>query len=199
MNMKTFYSLLIILVAFSMTAYSQEDTSYGFDKGDFYFSGAFKYSSLISDQFYPDNELFVEPSAGYFITDNISLGVQSEFLLSNTDNYEGFGVGVNGRYFFMPKKRFNVFTELALDYSNTKTNFRTFNDKTEAYSATFSTGLNYFITKNLSLFAKFEILDYSYSQIDTNTNNFFNPPRNYDDHKIRIGPENLHLGVIYKF
>ncbi|MEW7290977.1 outer membrane beta-barrel protein [Aquimarina sp. 2304DJ70-9] len=199
MNLKTTYSLLILLVAFSITAYSQEDTSYGFDKGDFYFSGAFKYSSLISDLSSPDNELFVEPSVGYFISDNISLGVQSEFLLSNTDNFDGFGVGVNGRYFFMPKKRFNVFTELALDYSSAKTNFSFFNEETDAFSATFSMGLNYFITKNLSLFTKFEILDYSYSQTDTRSGGFLPNQGNFDRHTGRIGPENLHLGVIYKF
>ncbi|MBQ4822292.1 outer membrane beta-barrel protein [Aquimarina sp. MMG016] len=200
MNLKTIYSLLIILFTFSIT-YSQEDNNYGFEKGDFYISGAVKYSGLISDQFTPNNELFVEPSVGYFISDNISLGVQSEFLLTNTDNYNIYGVGINGRYFFMPKKRFNVFTELALDYSNAKTSFNTFKDTTEAYSATFSTGLNYFITKNLSLFTKFEILDYSYSQTDIDRSPIFQPQgqQSFDNHRIRIGPENLHLGIMFKF
>ncbi|GAA4277235.1 outer membrane beta-barrel protein [Aquimarina mytili] len=201
MNLKTAYTLLVLTITFSITTYAQEEQDYGFNKGDFYVSGAFKYSSLISDQFYPDNELFVEPSFGYFISDNISLGVQSEFLLSNTDNYDAFGVGVNGRYYFIPKKRFNVFTELAVDYSNTKSSFSSFRDNTEAFSTTFSTGLNYFITKNLSLFAKFEILDYSYSEVDVNSGSFFQfqNPRSYDNHTLRIGPENLHLGILYKF
>ncbi len=201
MNFKTTYTLLVLTITFSITTYAQEDQSYGFHKGDFYVSGAFKYSSLISDAFNPDNELFVEPSVGYFISDHVSLGAQSEFLLTNTDNYESFGVGVNGRYFFMPKKRFNVFTELALEYSNSKIKFPSFNSNTEAISATFSTGLNYFITKNLSLFTKFEILDFSHSEVDTNSGNFFQfqSPQSYDNNTLRIGPENLHLGILYKF
>ncbi|WP_188112098.1 hypothetical protein [Aquimarina sp. RZ0] len=128
------------------------------------------------------------------------MGLQSKFLLTNTENSNTYGIGINGRYFFMPKRRFNVFTELALDYSNTEINFRSYKGKTDAYSATFSTGLNYFITKHLSLFTKFEILDYCYYKTDANRNfTSQQQQQNFDDHKIRIGPENLHLGIMYNF
>jgi len=202
MNIQKIYALFIILITISATTYAQEETDYGFNKGDLYVSGAIKYRGVISQGFRPNSELFVQPSVGYFISDKISLGVQSEFGLAD-DIVNTYGVGIHGRYNFMPKKRFNVFTELAAGYQNssTKSEIVRFMRKSDTYDVTFSTGMNYFITKNLSLFTKFEIFNYSYSQYKINGNGVFLNPRQqeFDQHQLRIGTENLQLGIMYKF
>ncbi|WP_188112099.1 hypothetical protein [Aquimarina sp. RZ0] len=48
--MKRFYSILITLFAFTVVS-AQENNDYGFKKGDFFISGALKYSALLSDKF----------------------------------------------------------------------------------------------------------------------------------------------------
>ncbi len=207
MGIKKFYILFIIIITFSTTTYAQEETQeeteYGFNKGDFFVAGALEYGGFISNQTTGDNSLSLAPSIGYFISENISLGIQSEFLVIKPDDFSlnSTSVGINGRYHFMPKQRFNVFGELALDYThqNRDSFFRGFNEEIKSISATGSIGMNFFITKNIALFTKFDLIEFSNSQYESNDIFFSERNSKINQNSIKIGPENLNLGVMFKF
>ncbi|WP_298549139.1 outer membrane beta-barrel protein [uncultured Aquimarina sp.] len=198
--MKTIKYALIALFISSM-AYSQEEKkSYGFNKGDIFISTALNYGGFDSiDAFY------IRPSAGYFLTSNISLGLQSEFLVSESSNFSSinsFGIGINGRYYFMPKKRFNVFAELALDKTTEKRTSTFLNRNTESevhqLSATISTGINFFITKKFSVFAKADLWKFSRTIFKSQTSeDFFQIENKRTDY--RSGIQDLSIGLQFKF
>jgi len=154
------------------TTYSQEKETqkYGFEKGDIYFSAA-----LSSRPFEFLNQ-YIEPSAGYFFNSKFSVGIQGRFLINRNNESqfgikESFGMGINGRFYFMSKKRFNLFAELAIDstkeiYKGTRNSFP---DESSTLSSTISSGANFFITKNISVFMKAGLWQYNKTIFETGT------------------------------
>ncbi len=189
---KTKYFLILLLI-FVSKAHSQEEESYGFDKGDFFISGGVNYQGP------SDKTLFIEPNAGYFLTENIAIGIESGFAVGKTLNltsYDSYEAGIFGQYYFRPKKRFNLFAEISAGYVKTKTELRSINVDFDTFHTTLSFGANFFLTKKLSLFTKIDVLEYSNTSIKSN--GIIGPT---EPNNIRVLPLNtgVHLGLRFKF
>jgi len=203
--MKSNYLFAIALFTITIS-FAQEDTQkYGFNKGDFFIAGGLTYDNDAGLE-----RLFVQPSIGYFLTSNISLGIQSEFLARETNDFassNNFSAGINGRYYFMSKKRFNIFAEIAFDYAKIDVDYNTNNRFTSnlsngenyQFSSAISSGFNFFVTKNLSIFAKIDLLKYRHLESEINLTDGSAQNIRSQDILIQSGMEALNFGIQYKF
>jgi len=132
--MKKFLFAAIALIAF------QFSNAQSFAKGDKFLEGTFRYTDNEESQ-----NFTISPKFGYFLSDKFALGAEVNVAGGNKDA-EAFGAGVFGRYYF-----FSIGEHLRV-YSQAGVN--TFNQKSTSENTTSAgvgLGLNYFISKNLSL------------------------------------------------
>lgn len=190
-------AVIIGMLVFAVS-FGQDNDTFGFEKGDFFISGSASYGGEGSS-----NPIYIEPAAGYFLTSHISLGLQSRFLVSESNDFYSsnvFGIGINSRYYFMPKKRFNVFAELAFDYisgsSEPKSTGSLGTSISTAVTATTFVGVNYFISKNISLFAKIDLWKYSTGSYEVNGTQKETFSQSGDFSSAFKNPS---LGIKYKF
>ncbi|AXT51007.1 hypothetical protein D1818_09280 [Aquimarina sp. BL5] len=141
--MKT--TLLLFITAITLSSiYAQEDSSFGFEKGDFTISGTMNYSYQNSESFRNNIEgesykfetkghnFSIIPEIGYFISSHLMAGLKFGYISSKTENYDndlydfsskgkGYSTGIFGRYYFSPQKRVSLFIELNAGYQMIKT------------------------------------------------------------------------------
>jgi len=123
----------------------QFSNAQSFAKGDKFLEGTFMFKTSDAEDTFNFN-----PSVGYFLTDKFAVGVN--FNTETTKDSEGnktnevLGAGVFARcYFFSIGDHFRVHSQLGVGTSNDKITERS------TTSATLGLGVNYFISKNLSL------------------------------------------------
>lgn len=141
--MKT--TLLLFITAITLSSiYAQEDSSFGFEKGDLTISGTMNYSYQNSESFRNNIEgdsykfetkghnFSIIPEIGYFISSHLMAGLKFGYISSKTENYDndlydfsskgkGYSTGIFGRYYFSPQKRISLFIELNAGYQMIKT------------------------------------------------------------------------------
>ena len=165
-------------------ANAQETVSEGFSKGDVFINGALSFGSTKTGDSKATG-FEVAPSVGYFVTENIAVGVRLGFASNKQDVVEpivgelkqtSIAAGAFGRYYFTPASKFSFFGELAAEYNNTKSELGPGEIKTNGFAVAVSPGISYFVSKNIALEAAFGILGYSSDKPDFDgaekTNNF---------------------------
>lgn len=188
-------------------ANAQESNGEGFGKGSMFLSGTVNYSSQKTDDL-KVNEFTVAPKFGYFVSENIALGLGLG-LANGKVNSDGDTVAENkttsfgafGRYYIKTAK-FAPFAELNVNYATTSTEYTEFmgeltpfGDGTDinTLSVNVAPGFNYFISNNFALEASVGILGYSSAKPDVDnaeSTNKFN---------IGLNLSNVNFGIVYKF
>ncbi|WP_027395708.1 outer membrane beta-barrel protein [Aquimarina latercula] len=137
--MKTTFLLLIAALTLS-TTYAQENSSFGFKKGDITISGTMSYSYQNSDSFRNDidgnayrfetkgHNFSIIPEIGYFVSSHFMTGLKFGYISSKTESFDndlydytskgrGYSTSLFGRYYFTPQKRVSLFIELEAGYT----------------------------------------------------------------------------------
>lgn len=186
-------------------ANAQETVSEGFSKGDVFINGAIGFGSTKTGDF-KTNDFVVAPKAGYFVTDNIAVGVALGYESSKLDfgtdlTNSTFSVGAFGRYYFTPASKFSLFGELGLNYNSYDNEYAVDLDgmlfpvdsKGNGFEVRVAPGVNYFIAKNFALEASFGVLSYDTTKPDADgaekTNSF----------NFGLDTRDIRLGLVYKF
>lgn len=184
-------------------ANAQEETTEGFKKGDVFISGAVGFGSTKTGDF-KTSDFTIAPKAGYFVTENIALGVAFGYESSKIDNgnvdftNNTFSVGAFGRYYFTPASKFSIFGELGVNYNSYDDEFdleaqELVDSKGNGFGIAVAPGVSYFISKNFALEAAFGILSYETVNPDEDgvdsTNGF--------DFGLKM--TDIKLGLVYKF
>ena len=221
--------LFLSISALSMlNTYAQEETPYGFQKNDIVISGTLNYSTQNSLQKYTEpnttpiendsksTQLIATPEIGYFLSNNLIIGAKLGYIHSSFKNNSsfienksnGFTSGVYGRYYFSPKKRISIFTELGATYDHIKNKsedteeniaIETGSGKQKNYSLAMSPGINIFLTKNLSLTSRIGKIGYTQTKgnihykDEGNTNEYEN-----STFQASLSLDNFYFGVQYR-
>lgn len=187
------------LLAFGVMSAQEEPATTGFKQGDALITGSVSFNS--QKQGDAKNTSFsIAPSAAYFVTSNIALGVNigyrhSKSKVDNTDNestFNSISPGIFGRYYFTPANKFSLFADVETAYVSTKSETNSGVDyKTTGFSASAGPGFNYFLTNHLALETVFGVLSYGSQKPENgdSTSNF----------SVNLNLSNIYLGVVYKF
>lgn len=187
-------------------ANAQETTgTTGFSKGDVFITGAVGYGSESTG----DNETSTftfSPKAGYFVTENIAVGINLGYTSQTETEEDGLGdtfdtdtntleVGAFGRYYFTPARNFSFFGQLAVGMTSSKTEVEGVDGeyKENGFNLGLAPGISYFVSEHIALEATFGLLGYNTSEPDVDgaesTDNF-NIGANFND---------INFGIVYKF
>ncbi len=198
--------LLSAAAVFAFTyANAQETTSTGgFSTGDVFISGSVGFGSEKTGDF-KTNEFNFSPRVGYFVSENIALGVALGYSSVTADEeFAGLGifetkttafeVGAFGRYYFMPSNQFSLFTQLGVNYGTAKLEVDSEEvSKVNGFNVEFAPGVSYFISEHFALEASFGILSYTTVKPDADdadsTNTF----------QFGLDMSDINLGLVYKF
>jgi opacity protein-like surface antigen len=193
----------IILTAAAIFAFgfanAQESTDGGFSKGSMFLSGSVGFDSSKEGDFKENNVTF-SPAFGYFVTENMALGgrlnVESgkQELGSAEAKTSAFGLEVFGRYYWTPASQFSLFGELAVGFGTDKDeNAFGAETKTNTFGINAGVGVNYFISNDWALEAKWAGLGYNSEKEDVDGAEARNT--------FGLGADlsNISLGLIYKF
>ena len=192
--------LLIAAVAvFTLTSVNaqEETTTGGFAQGDLFVSGTASYSS----EKFMDNkaEVFAfVPKVGYFVADNIAVGLQLGYGFAkaesgsvDTGDVNAFRAGAFARYYSKPASQFSLFGELSFDYVTSEDKLADY--KENGFDVTIAPGLSYFVSDRFALEATVGLLSYSSSKPDVDgaeaTNSF----------STGLDFSNINFGLVYKF
>jgi outer membrane protein W len=163
--------LFLVAALFATTSsFAQE----GFKKGDCFISGSVGFSTQEDKNTDDKNtEFSVAPRFGYFVSNNIAVGVGIGFASSKDEDPTGvtfeqtaFMAGAFGRYYFKPANKFSMFGHLGVDYVTTKIKHLDPDLTVNGFSAALSPGFNYWISNNLSLEATIGSLGFSSAKPD---------------------------------
>jgi len=155
-------------------AQDKKETSEGFSKGDVFVTGALTLGSTNDKNADVKTSSFeIAPQLGYFVTENIAVGVKvgyssnkTKTVGTTTSDVSGFGVGAFGRYYFTPASKFSLFGQLGFDYGSLTNNLSTPKVKLNTTDVNLGLGLNYFVSSNFSLEAGVAALSFGNSKTD---------------------------------
>lgn len=195
----------VLLSAFAVMAFgavsAQETTTEGgFSQGDIFISGSVGYGSDKTGDA-KETTFNVSPKAGYFVTNNIAVGLSVAYTNTkdDTDGSEvttnSFGVGAFGRYYFTPANKFSFFGQLGVGYQTDKTEVEGVDGefKTNGFNVGVAPGVSYFLSKNIALEATFGILGYNTSKPDADG------AESTDSFNIGLDMSDINFGIVYKF
>lgn len=197
--------LLSAIAVFAFTAANAQENL--FAKGDVFLSGTVNVGSTKQGDNSTTGFTF-SPKAGYFVTENIAVGLGVDFYSNKNDNGAGsvdkdnnFGANVFGRYYFTPASQFSVFGQLGFGISSEKNtqevtvgNTTVSTDtKYNGFNVALAPGINYAISKHFSLEAAWGVLGYNSRKLDADgakAANTFN---------FGVNLSNINFGLNYKF
>ena len=168
--------ILSAAAVFALTfANAQEgEPTFGFSKGDFLIEGNIGFGSTNDKNTETKTSNFnFNPKAGYFISDDLAIGLDLAFgsnktEVSGTNTVENSFVGIGGfaRYYFLDLgARFKTYGEFGIGYMTV--NNKIADAKINTIGAGATLGINYFVTENFAInFALADILSYSSSKGD---------------------------------
>ncbi len=162
--MKRVFIALAVIAGLSFSANAQE---FGFKQGDVLLEGSVGFNSTDNKNTEKKSTNFnFTPKAGYFLSDNVAVGVLLNLYSNKIEDYStggsttknnGLGFGVFGRYYFLEiGKRFKTYGEAGLGYSTMKSEVETggttvTGPKTNTLDFNVGVGANYFVTERLLL------------------------------------------------
>jgi outer membrane protein W len=179
----------------------------GYSKGNVFLTGSVGIiSEKTADQKF--SGVLFAPKAGYFVTENIAVGLGLGIQSSKDDNgvntlvkNNEFAVGAFGRYYFTPGSQFSVFGQLGFDITSSKNTREvttgpittTTESKSNGFNVALAPGVNYFLSKHFALEATWGILSYKTDKPDVagaDATNTFN---------LGLDLTSINLGLTYKF
>lgn len=182
----------------------------GFKSGDVFITGSVGFSNSKTGD-YKSESLTISPKAGYFVNDNIALGVSLSYNKSEggdqlAQTETSMMAGLFGRYYFMPGSRFSVFTQLGVnyimqDYEGVPGGGGPYDYTTSGVNIGFAPGVNYFISEHFSLEANFGILDYTTvtSELENISPWMEANEITTDSFNIGLDMASINIGLLYKF
>lgn len=191
-------------------ANAQESNGEGFGKGSMFLSGTASFGTTdMKSMDAKETSFVVAPKFGYFVSDNIAIGLglgfgNSKIEANNSDEKvenKTTSFGAFGRYYVKTSK-FAPFAELNVNYATTSTEYAKFmgqlipfGDGTDinTLSVNVAPGFNYFFSDNFAIETSVGILGYSSSKADVDgaeADSGFN---------IGLNFSNINFGLIYKF
>jgi outer membrane protein len=196
--MKKLLIAAIAVFAFG-AANAQEGGTGGFSKGDIFISGSFGFGSqkYTAEGNYKEDSFNIMPRVGYFVSENIALGLGLGYSSSSVQVNEGadkdkvntIGVQAFGRYYFTPASQFSVFGQLSVEYASAD-----FDPvKVNGFGVGLAPGVNYFLSKNFALEASWGVLSYASAKSDVDG------AESSTDFNLGLDLDNINLGLVYKF
>ena len=195
--------ILSAMAVFALSfANAQEDSNGGFGQGDLFATGSVGFNSDKMDEAKGSNFYF-RPEVGYFLTENIALGLGIEFGSAKNDGLDAysdtyktneFSGEVFGRYYFTPANQFSLFAQVGLGLGNVKMEDGAGNEqKVNAFGINAGLGANYFLTSNWALQANWGLLGYSSAKVDAPG------AEAYTSFGLNVDLSAINFGVLYKF
>jgi len=162
---KLLFTAAIAVLGFTSVNAQEDTTTGGFAKGDVFVTGAVTFGSESTDDVKASRFEFA-PQVGYFVSENIAVGLRAGFVSEKAENgsvdtvdNSGFGVGAFGRYYFTPANQFSLFAQLGVDYESMDNKLA--DVQTGEFGVNLGAGLNYFVSSNFSIEAGVAVLGYS--------------------------------------
>lgn len=172
--MKKIILSILTLVAFGTANAQEESNGFGFSQGNIFIEGNFGFSSSNNKNTEDKvNSFNFNPKAGYFISDDLAIGLDLAFRSNKTENAgtdvsksSTVGFGAFARYYFLDLgARFKTYGEFGVGYATS--NDKIADVKTNTLGVGAGLGINYFVTENIAInFALADILSYSSSKVD---------------------------------
>ncbi|QRM90501.1 outer membrane beta-barrel protein [Lacinutrix sp. WUR7] len=194
---KLLFTAAIAVLGFA-SANAQDDTTNttgGFAQGDIFLSGSVGFGNETTGDV-KSNVFTIAPKAGYFVSDNIAVGVKLGYTSWKGDNdgtdtvdANEFAGGVFGRYYMTPANQFSLFAELGVDYTSSDDKLADL--KSDGVSAGFAPGISYFVSDKFAIEASFGILGYSTEKAD------FDGAESTDNFNFGLNFSNINFGIVY--
>lgn len=181
-------------------------TTEGFAKGDMFISGSFGFSTTSVGDF-TANGFTIAPKAGYFLTENIAVGVALGYETSKLDDGSDdvknntLSVGAMARYYVTPASKFSLFAELGVNYMSYDNEYMIDTDGTinvgdsegNGFGVKVAPGVSYFLSDAFAIEASWGVLGYETSKPD------FTGAESTDTFALGLDMDDLSLGLVYKF
>lgn len=187
---------VLLFVAFAAISLS---SSAQFAKGDSYISGGVGFSQSKTGSASSSNYA-ISPNYGYFVTNNIAVGVGLGFggntakngLGIKTANASALSAGVFARYYTTPSKAFSFFGNAGVNYTSNTDKIPATSVKTSGFGISVAPGISYFVSNRLAIESTVGSLGYSTSKADltgaVSTNNF----------GLNLNLSSISFGLVYK-
>lgn len=191
--------LLSLTALFAFGLASAQEADNGFSNGDAFISGSVGFANQSTGDV-KTNGFTVSPRVGYFVSENIAVGVALGYT-STTDKAPGtedeknsmFEVGAFGRYYFTPANKFSLFGQLGVAYASSKYEEGDFEAKSNGFNIGLAPGINYFVSDHFALEATFGLLGYTTSKPDADG------AESTDTFEFGVDMSNINFGIVYKF
>lgn len=208
---KIVLSLAALLVVTFANAQEETSGGKGFSNGDVFISGAVGFGTTSTGDL-SESEFTIAPRVGFFVSDNIAIGVELGYVSSTSDvatfdpiigetSYElknnTFAIGGFGRYYATPASDFSIFGQLSIAYATSKSEAADLDGSSEFKANGFNFGLapgiSYFVSDNLALEATFGVLGYTTLKPD------YEGAESTDTFEIGLDMNDINFGILYKF
>ena len=196
---KLLFMAAVAVFGFTTINAQEKTTTGGFSNGDLYVSGTVGFGSEKEGDV-KDNTFNFSPKVGYFVTENIAVGVALGLTTTKneTPNVEDFKtnmleIGVFGRYYITPAKQFSIFGELGANFENSKMEQGSNELKNDGFNFGIAPGISYFVSDCLSLEASFGVLNYSTNEDD------IDGAESTDSFNFGLNLSDINFGITYKF
>lgn len=199
--MKKVFLSLVAIAAFGVAnAQDKNESSEGFAKGDVFISGSFNLGSskYSANGNYKENNFSFNPKVGYFVSENIALGLGLGFSSSKVEENEGddavkinaTAFNVFGRYYTTPSSKFSVFGQLSAEYATVDYDGAF---KVNGFGLELAPGVSYFLNDSFALEASWGALSYGSAKADVDG------AENSTEFNLGLDLDNINLGLVYKF
>jgi len=201
--MKKVLLSLTALFAFGLANAQEATTSNGgFSQGDVFITGAVGFGSESTGDV-KTNTFTFSPKAGYFVSENIAVGLSLAYT-STKDEAPGidgteetktnsFGAGAFGRYYFTPASQFSIFGQLGAGFQSDKTETGDVESKSNGFNVGLAPGVSYFVSEHFAIEATFGILGYNTSKPDADG------AESTDEFNFGLNMSDINFGIVYKF
>ncbi|OUR99010.1 hypothetical protein A9Q86_13145 [Flavobacteriales bacterium 33_180_T64] len=176
-----------------------ENTTGGFAEGDVFATGSISFGSeTFADE--KLNQFTFNPSVGYFVSENIAVGVSLGYMSSKSEDgvsddikVSALTAGAFGQYYFTPGEQFSFLVQLTAAYTSGKTEVGDAEAKNNGFIAGFAPGISYFVSDCLALQANIGVLSYQTTKPD------FDGAESTDNFNIGLNLTDINFGITYKF
>ncbi|MDC3209740.1 porin family protein [Chitinophagales bacterium] len=195
--------LLVVALFATTLAFAQPE------KGNIFLNGSLNFDIGSPSADVSNFNLGITPKVGYFVSDNIVVGLDLGFAMANSKDESGpdevktnglsFGGGAFARYYMMPADHFAMFFEGGLNTSFGSSSVETAGNSVDgpstfALNAGITPGMSIYVSKKIALEANYGFLGYTTSSseiggVKTSQGNF----------GLNLNPNTIRLGVSVLF
>ncbi|WP_333599950.1 outer membrane beta-barrel protein [Flavobacterium sp.] len=196
--------ILTLAAVFALSfanAQDKKEGSEGFSKGDVFATGSFSLSSskYTSAGNYKEDGFTFSPAVGYFVSENIALGLGLTISNASVQATEAsskskvntFGFQAMGRYYFTPSSKFSAFGQAVVGYSSTK--YDAADVKVNGFGIAVGPGFHYFVSNHFALETTWGMLSYASAKADSTG------AETSTDFKLGVDLSDINFGLVYKF